>query len=359
MGASRRTTTQDATETSTPTAAPEIQFGLDQNRALFDQLGTRTFPDFSTVAPFSPQTQAGLDLTTLRGLLGSPVNAAGQGAVTDIATNGIFGPGGAPTNAAAEFFLPTARGDFLDFSNNPAFLQGVEALNESVGSIFERQGRTGSGANQSSLARGAGALGAGIFNQERSNQLNAAQALGNLFQGDINNQISSATGRLNAAGLAPGSAQTDFTDLQALLGAGGAFDTQNQRLINEQINRFNFPFDNAIQAQQLLHQGAAGLGPLLGGTTTGNSTTEERTSPGLLNSILGGISAGAGLLSPFLGGGGASGAGASGSSQIFSPSTVSSVLGQINPAPSLIPSGGFNLFPSTAPPGPVSLFGGS
>jgi len=368
MGAgTKKTTTQNQTATNTPAAAADIQFGIDQGRNLFNTLGGRTFPDFSTVAGFSPTTQQGLDLTALRGLTGSPVNAAGQGAVTDIAGGGAFGPGGVPTNAAAEFFLPTARGDFLDFSNNPFFREGVDTINDSVGSVFERAGRTSSGANQSSLGRAVGSFGAGIFNQERSNQLNAAQALGNIFQGDINNQFSNTASRLNAASLAPGSAGTDFQDLQALLGAGGAFDAKNQQLIDEQTNRFNFPFDNAIQNSQLLNQNVGGLGPLLGGTQTGDSTTVEKTSGGLLNQILGAAltaAAAFGTGGASLAAGGAGGL-FGGASETFSPSTIQSVLSGINPAQMSAPTGGFSLFPSAGgSTGPFSgqalpsLFGG-
>lgn len=347
MGASRTTTTQDSTSTSTPTAAPEIQFGLDQNRNLFNTLQGRTFPDFSTVAQFSDPTQAGLNATIDRGLAGSPVNEAAQGAITDIASNGIFGPGGVPTNAAAEFFLPTARGDFLDFGSNPAFLRGVENINDTVGSIFERAGRTGSGANQSAVSRGVGDFAAGIFNNERSNQLNASSALANIFQGDINNQAVNTQGQLSAAGLAPGLAATDFADLQAVLGAGNAFDNQNQRLIDDQINRFNFPFDNAIQAQQLLNAGVGGLGPLLGGTNTGSSTSVQEQSGGLLNSILGGALTAGSLFAGGGGGfGGLFGGNSSASSGGFSPTQIAS---SIIPPVSTAPVGGFNLFGGVSP----------
>lgn len=296
MGASKQTETSESTSTTTPAASPQAEFALRQNRNLFNQLQNRTFPEFSTVAEFSPTTQAALDQTAARARAGSAVNAAGKSAVANIATNGAFGPGGVPANAAAQFFLPTARGDFLDFSNNPFFQKGVGAVSDSVGSIFERAGRTGSGANQSSVARGIGDLAAGVFNEERAKQLSAAQQLGSLFQGDIANQFNNASTRLQAAGQAPALAATDFADLNALVGVGQTIDNKTQQNIDEQVARFNFPFDNAIAANQALNGGIIGLGPLLGNTTNSSGENVSTSSPGLLNTILGAIATGGSII---------------------------------------------------------------
>lgn len=377
----KKKTTSESTQTSTPTASPQLNFALDQNRSLFNTLSNRTAPDFNTVAPLSGQTENALNLIEQRAIDGSPLIDAAQGAVGGIASNGAFdtsffdqlaggqqnpftdaianggvdnafltqlanGGGdflsnlasGGVSNPAAQFFEATARGDFLDPQNNPAFALGVESINDSVGSIFERAGRTGSGANQSSVARGVADLSSNLINQERGRQLQAGQTLAGLFNSDISNAINAsglqgqqalasqdflnsdqfnraaaganlfnqdasnalnagsllgdnARTQLSAAGLAPGLANADFTDLQALLGAGGVRDNQAQREIDDQIARFNFPFENQIAANDILTRNTGGLAALLGGTTTGNETTTS--SPGLFNSLLGAASIGA------------------------------------------------------------------
>lgn len=321
-----------STETTRPTAFPQLDFALNQSRSLFDLLNSRTFPEFQTVAQFDPATVQGLDLTQQRALAGSPVVDAAQAATTGIAGNGFLGPagdfirslagGGAP-NAAAQFLLPTAQGQFLDFQNNPFFQNGVSAINDSVGSVFERAGRTGSGANQASLARGVGEFGANVFQNERANQLGAANSLAGIFNQDVQNSFGAANllgqnaaTQLDASRLAPTLANQDFIDLQNLLNVGSARQNQEQINIQDALARFNFPFDNAIQAQNQLNTSAALLGPLLGGTRMSDSTQTQ--SSGIGSQILGGLlTAGSLLGTGGLGGifgaaGGAAGGAASG-----------------------------------------------
>ncbi len=398
----KKTTT--STQTTTPTARPELQYALDQNRSLFELLQGREAAPFQTYAGFAPETVQGLDLTAARALAGSPVVGAARGAVGGIAANGPFGaaapsvygiasgasgnpyidafgtPGAGAgalgtiaagvDNPAIGFLQRTAAGDFLDFSNNPYFQRGVGAINDSVGSIFERAGRTGSGANQSSVARGVGDLAAGVYNQERGNQLAAQQALGNLYQSGLNTRLSaagalagdelarlsnqatlsnadianqlSAAGLLNAgagtqlsaAGLAPQLANQDYIDLQNLLNVGAQRQQQEQAQIADQLYRYNFPYENAIQATNLLNIGSASLGPLLGSTTSGKST--ETTSGGLGGAILGGLLTAGSL---FAGGGAGGLGGLFGGAARGAPSAAPQLAGTL-PAFS---QGGFNM----------------
>ena len=342
--------TTESTQTTTPTARPELQFALDQNRSLFDLLQGRTAPDFSTVAGFTPYQQQGIDLTAQRALEGSPLVGAAQNATQGIAENGFLtggagdyigniASGGAP-NAAAQYLLPTAQGQFLDFQSNPYFQQGASAINDSVGSIFERSGRTGSGANQSSVARGIGDFGAGIYNQERANQLNASNSLAGIYNQDVQNAFGAAgvlgqnaNTRLGAAGLAPHLANQDYIDLQNLLTVGGQQQGQNQAQIQDQLYKYNFPYENAIQSQLLLNSGVGGLGPLLGSTQTGKST--ETSSGGLLSSILGGLLTAGSLFAPGAGGAGGGGGGIFGSGGVSGPQLAGTLPG--------FSQGGFNM----------------
>lgn len=335
---SKSTKTTNSTQTTTPAASPDLRFALDQNRELFNSLqGREAFPG-QTYADFSPETTQALDLISQRALNGSPLTGAAQGAAQGIAQNGFLTgdvgnyisnmASGGGANAAAQYFLPTAQGNYLDFANNPYFQTGASAINDSVGSIFERAGRTGSGANQSSVAKGIGEFGAGVYNQERSNQLNASQALANIYNQDTQNAYGAAgllgqnaNAQLSAASLAPQLAGMDYADLQALASVGAQKEGQTQKGIDEALWRYNFPYENQIQAQNLLNSGVGGLGPLLGGTTTGQQT--ETSSPGLFNSIMGGLLTAGSLAAgmPGLGGmaGGGSGGGGGGSSGFVNP----------------------------------------
>lgn len=404
MGKSKKTT--ETQQTTTPAARPELQFALGQNRELFNTLSNRGPAPFSTVTPFSAESEAAFDLTTQRALAGNPAVQAGQDAVTDIAGEGFLGSAspfiseiaggeaanpflssvaeggidnafvsglaegeanpfisnlasGKAANPAAAYFEPTARGDFLDFGSNPAFQQGLETINENVGSIFERAGRTGSGQNQSAVASGAADLAGNIFNQERANQLAASQALANINQQGASNALnaqgligsqgmaaadllnrdqfnraltsaglanqdvgnalnaagvlgSDAGARLSAAGLSPEFGLSDFRNLEALRSVGAAKEGKAGEEIADQLYRFNFPFENQIQATQLLNAGTGGLGPLLGGTT--ERDTVETQNPGILNSVLGGLLTAGSLAAggPAAGAAGAAGAGGAG-----------------------------------------------
>lgn len=295
--------TTESTQTQTPYARPELTFALDQNRDLFNLLSSRT----DGVAPFNDIQNQAFGLGINRATNGSAATGAASGAITDIANNGALGgagdflsnlASGGGSNPAAQYFLGTARGDYLDPTLNPAFGLGAQAINEQIGSIFERAGRTGSGANQSSVSRGVADLYSGLYNQERGRQLDAAGAIGNLYNSDIANSFNAnsllnadAQTRLAAAGLAPSVAESDYRDINALLNIGNLQQGQTQA-------EMDFPYNNLIQAQTLLNAGVGGLAPLQGGTQTGK--TVETTSPGLFNSILGGLLTGASVF----GGGG-------------------------------------------------------
>ena len=325
MGSSTKKTT--STQTSTPAAMDDFRRAMDNNQSLYELLSGRTAPAFTMTNPFSRETEAGLQGIASRAEAGSPLLGQAQGAVGDIASGGVLGgargyigdmAAGNVRNEAAQFLTDTASGNFLTgLTENPAYVQGLADLNESVGSIFEGSGRTGSGANQAAVGRGAANLYAGIFNQERANQLNAASSLANIYAGDRNAALNAgslldadARTRLGAAGMAPGLAQADYMDAQALLGVGQARDAQAQRELDERIWRENFPYENAIRANDILSRNTMGLGALMGGTQTGE--TEETMNPGVLNSILGGV-----LTAGSLAAGGGAGAGVSGLAGIF------------------------------------------
>ena len=222
----------------------------------------RQAPQFSTVAGFSPDQLASQDLIRARALGGSPL--------IDASTQSLLGLAqGSPELQA------TARGDFLDPASNP-FLQrtfdtAADAVSNRINSQFELAGRTASPANQSVLTRDLGNLANSIFGQnfqqERNRQLAAQQLLGQQ--------------QLSAAGLSPTIANQAFSDAAQLGASGAQQQQQEQRNIADRLFRFNFPFENLIQATGLFNQNIAGLAPFFPqtGTAEGTQTQTTRSSP--------------------------------------------------------------------------------
>lgn len=205
-----------------------------------------------TIAPFSPETQAALDLTTQRALAGSPLQAAGS-----------------------DQLQKTLSGDYLT-AGNPYTDQLVNSVYNTVRTPIDSQflsgGRYGSAAHEGALGTAvANAIAPQLFdtyNQERSKQLQAGL-------------------------LAPQYAQNDYYDLSQLGSVGAAKENMNQQLINEAIDRFNFaqqePFNRLALYNQLVQ---GNYGGTVNGTTTGLNPV-ARSSP--IASGLGGAASGAAI----------------------------------------------------------------
>lgn len=117
---------QDTTTTTTPWAGqqPYLTDLMREAQGLYRSgVGQNFFPG-NTVAPFSPQTQMGLDLMTQRGLYGSPVEQGMQDWVTGTlgqqqlglggaaqAAGGMFGGGQAGQNMLMQAGQPFGYGD--------------------------------------------------------------------------------------------------------------------------------------------------------------------------------------------------------------------------------------------------------
>lgn len=233
---------RNATTTTAPPAFLQPSLSALANRALeFSQTPQQFFPG-STVVPFSPETQQALDLQSQRALAGSPV-----------------------TDAAQNQIQSTLQGDFL---NGPIFQQQLQAATDQilpqVGSFFGAGGRFGSGLAQEAAANGIGRAFTGLLNNERGRQIQAAT-------------------------LAPQLAQQDFANIGALADVGQTKESQNQQLLQEQINRFNF---GQLEPFQRLQQLASLINPVAG---TGGVTTVQPARAGLGQRLLGGGLAGASI----------------------------------------------------------------
>lgn len=214
-----------------------------------------------TVAPLNDVQNTGLQFTIDRALQGAPDLNAGRGAVTKVASG-----------QAANPFMDNAYTDQLVNSTNTgmidAFKRGTAAQTDASmarggaygGSAYNEQ----QAVNAGQLAQQVGAADANIRSADLTRK-------GNLYQGDVNNQLS-------AAGLSGSLSADDWTAAQKLTGAGDAYGQYNQTLLDSLNNEWgkqqmydatqNEYLGNVLsrasggQGQQIQTQNAGGYSPL-------------------------------------------------------------------------------------------------
>lgn len=235
----------------------------------------------------------------------------------------------------------TARGDFLSGDSfNQRFQAAANQINPQVDSAFARSGRLRSGLADAAKTEALGNAFSNLYGQERANQLNAANQLGqfgsqdtanrlsafgqigNLSNADVGNQLSaigqygqfgqadianrlsaaSGTGslygqdraqQLSALGLAPELGNQSYLDAQQLAGIGSQRQQMSQNAIDDAIARFDFQ-QNLPYMQLGQYQNA--LTGLMGGGF-GSTTTPYHTNRAA--GAMGGALAGAQLGSSF------------------------------------------------------------
>lgn len=205
------------------------------------------FYNGQTIAPFSPEQQLGMNMTTQRALAGSPT-----------------------LDSANTSLTATLRGDYLSPGSNPWLKDTVDTvMNDVTGRINSQFNNSnfGSTAHQETLQRGLGEVASGMY--------------GDNFARERSYQI-------GAAGMAPGLAGADYVDAQALMGVGDA----RRQLAQENLNQIGSVFNQAagFPQQQLDNYGrAVNLGMGGGyGTTTGTAPNPNQSNP-LAGAIGGGM----------------------------------------------------------------------
>jgi hypothetical protein len=222
------------------------------------QLAQQDYPNYEgmRIAPFSPEQEMGLQMTTNRALGGSQV-----------------------TNNANTLAANTLGGQYLDPSTNPAWQSGSQALADAY--------RTGTAATRNAAFSKAGAFGSdnSAFNQYSGQQDKAfGDSLGNLW-GNIYNQ---ERGYQNQAlGMSPQLANADYNDAQKLVGVGDARRGYTQDLANQSMQDFygaqNYGWD---QLNKLAGLQSSFLGN--SGSTTQTGPNPYQTSP-LAGALGGGL----------------------------------------------------------------------
>jgi hypothetical protein len=297
-------------------AQPYIQYGLGEAQNQYQTGGPSFYPG-STLAPQSPETQAGIGALASRGMTGNPLvqgaqqqqqGTVGGQYLNANPANPYFSQAaqGGYVNPALGMLQSTAQGDFI--GANPyldaSFNQAAGNIRSNVDSLFSGAGRYGSGAHQDTFQQGLNQLATGMYggayNQERANQLNAQQAIGGLSQQDVANRLAGAGALAGtygqergiqeaAAGNAPSLAATDYQDIAAVGQAGQMRDQYGQAQINADRERFDF-------AQQSPQDQLARYMALISGGTVGGTSTSTQPSQNNLLAQLGGLGLGIGGL---------------------------------------------------------------
>lgn len=247
-GGSAPSGNQTVTQTADPWSAqqPYLKTGFQAAQNIYDAPAPQYYGG-STVAPFSPETNASFEAQTNRALKGSPLIASSQQQLTD-----------------------TIGGKYLDPANNPYLLAGAEQIRANVLPGIEAR-FAGSGRLNSGMASRAASMG-------------LADALAGQATQNYNNERNR---QMQAMAFAPTMANQDYFDIQQLGDVGSQKENYAQALTNEQIDRNTY--NQNIPATQLA-QFMNFIQGNYGGSTTG---TMAGTTPFQRGSRAGGALGGA------------------------------------------------------------------
>ena len=237
--------TSSSSQSSEPwgPAQPLLKGALsDAGKWYSSPYGTNPYPG-STVVPFSPYTEQALGMTAQRAMNGSPVMHASNQNMQD-----------------------TLQGKYLSGQTNPWLSQTYDLaagkVRSSLDSQFNRNGSYGSSLHE-------GAMGGAM------NDL-ATSIYGGNYQMERGNQM-------NAMGMAPQAALTDYVDPQNLGAVGSAYENQAGKNLNEQVGRYDFYQQQPYNRLQQLVNLAQPVGAS-GGIQTGTQSTPTQSN-GVSNAL--------------------------------------------------------------------------
>ena len=192
-----------------PFLKPYVTYGLEEGKKLYEGTNPTFFPGQTYVGPSEATTQA-LQMAQQRATAGSPL-----------------------LRSAQEQQLQTIQGrgvnPFLQGALSAAYQPTVEAAQAATRGL-------------QSQASQAGRYGSGAMGQIAEQQ---AAGLGRGLGGSLSNlayQSSEAEAQRQAAAIqgAPGLAQADYTDIQALLKAGAGGEEYQKAALQDAMSRYNF-----------------------------------------------------------------------------------------------------------------------
>ena len=221
---------------------PYLTPALNDAQNLYESSAPNFYPD-ATYVGFAPETEQALKLAQARAIQGNPLLGSAQTEVNNVLTGQYLNPG---SNPYLQNLYSDMAGD----------------VTSAVNSQFTNAGRFGSGANQEILADSLGQLAnevyANNYNTERANMVNSTQ-------------------------LAPGLADADYTDIQALAGVGAERENLSTAMLEDSLGRFNYEQQKPYAK---LNQYLGALGAPVPQTTISNKPVFRNVGGSLLSGAL-------------------------------------------------------------------------
>ena len=296
---------------------PAVEKSLETAYTDFNPFGAA----FDAVSEFNPRAYDGPAMAAPSDLTNAAIENAtslisrpgfldqAETTISDIALGNVgpaFGTENAATGLLTNLANTSTTNPFLEQQINNAISGAVDKAT----SQYSLGGRLGSDSFGGALGAGITSAAAPILarnlQQDRANQLAAAEALGRISSDDLSRDINIGNLRLGAAESLPGLLSTDLTRLGALADFGKLAQLPEQAEIDAE--KIRVADQNQLDLGRLnALLGAAGLGQGMFGTTT----TQTGGGPSRLSSGLGGALTGASLantlgitgLTPAMGGG--------------------------------------------------------
>lgn len=308
MGAGQQ---QSSTSSTQPWSEqqPYLTKGFSEAEKIYDEGPSSFFPG-QTYSDMSDPTKQGLTAQTGVAQDGNPLIGNAAGYASNTLGGNSDNPYASILNPGVSGMTSTANGDFL--GNNPYLDSAYDSAANKVTKNFDDHvipginaslgmgGNAGSTMHELALGEAGGGLTdslatlgsdiyGGNYQAERTRQTQAQQGLTSTGAGLYGKGVDE---RLGAAGLAPGLREAQYGDAAKLRDAGSAYEGQSDKVLEDQINRFNFN-ENADTAS--LQDYLAMISGNFGSTSTSRSSTSG--SP--LKTALGG----AATLASLFGGG--------------------------------------------------------
>lgn len=229
------------------------------NRA--GELSNRPFQTYGgqRIADMTPYQMMGLDMTAQRALSGSPVMNAAQGSLQN-----------------------TLAGGYMSPDSNPY----MASMASAIGDQFNRT----VGAQNASLMRTQGAFGNTGLSEKMS--MDNGQLAGQLTNLYGQNYSAERQRQMQAAQLSPQMAAADYQDAQNLIGAGDAYRTYHQDLLNQGFADWQAAQNGPYQQLDVL---ANAIRTSMGGGGTSTSTAPNPYQGSRMASMIGGGLAGYGI----------------------------------------------------------------
>lgn len=293
-------TTQTTKSDSAPWAQqqPYLTKGFSEAGKIYDQGPSEYFPG-QTYTDMSPFRQAGLTGT-------ADIASGGNPLVTNASNYAANTLGGQGDNPYADILSggvggmqKTANGEFLNA--NPYLDQTFDAANKKLTNTFQNDtlpaiaaglGVSGNAGSTTSDLLGAEAGGkladaqsslaaniyGGNYQSERDRMSNAQSGLTNTGAGLYGTGVNE---RLNLAGQAPGLREAQYGDAAKLGDVGTAYEGQQGKQLEDQINRYNYGQGADMAALQ-------DYMAMISGNYGSTSTSSQRTQGNPLMQLLGG-----------------------------------------------------------------------